>query len=185
MLNEQQFYLFSQILTGQTGDQPYSDTSPYGECSLAHIYPSGELLYFWNGKNIEKLHEGQWPNLCDNWANGRAPLLKHPITDLGQTNISPCTCSLPSKNRLGRFVTEIKSKQDFKRLSFPFWPIPNCNTTVSINFFKIIWTCNLWVGHILQAKTSFVIYLAELANQPYNLCKAFILNFVWLWRSQI
>ena len=34
MLNEQQFYLFGQIQTSQTGGQPYSDTFPYGECSL-------------------------------------------------------------------------------------------------------------------------------------------------------
>ena len=34
MLNEQQFYLFGQIETSQTGSQLYSDTSPYGECSL-------------------------------------------------------------------------------------------------------------------------------------------------------
>ena len=27
MLNEQQFYLFGQIQTSQTGSQPYSDTS--------------------------------------------------------------------------------------------------------------------------------------------------------------
>ena len=35
MLNEQQFYLFGQIQTNQTGGQLYSDTFPYGECSLA------------------------------------------------------------------------------------------------------------------------------------------------------
>ena len=35
MLNEQQFYLFGQIQTCQTGSQPYSDTSPYFECFLA------------------------------------------------------------------------------------------------------------------------------------------------------
>ena len=33
LLNEQQLYLFGQILTSQTGGQLYSDTSPYGECS--------------------------------------------------------------------------------------------------------------------------------------------------------
>ena len=27
-------YLFGQIQTSQTGGQPYSDTSPYGESSL-------------------------------------------------------------------------------------------------------------------------------------------------------
>ena len=34
MLNEQQFYYFGQIQTSQTGGEPYSDTSRYGECSL-------------------------------------------------------------------------------------------------------------------------------------------------------
>ena len=34
MMNEQRFYLFGQIKTSQTGGQPYSDTSPNGECSL-------------------------------------------------------------------------------------------------------------------------------------------------------
>ena len=34
MLNEQQIYLFGQIQTSQTGGKPYSDTTPYGECSL-------------------------------------------------------------------------------------------------------------------------------------------------------
>ena len=34
-LNEQQFYLFGQTQTSQTGGQPYSsDTFPNGECSL-------------------------------------------------------------------------------------------------------------------------------------------------------
>ena len=37
-LNEQQFYLFGQIQTSQPGGQPYSYTSPYGECSLAKSY---------------------------------------------------------------------------------------------------------------------------------------------------
>ena len=37
MLNEQQFYFFGQILISQTGGQPYSDTSPYGEYSLINI----------------------------------------------------------------------------------------------------------------------------------------------------
>ena len=31
MMNEQQFYLFGKIQTSQTGGQPYSDTSPYGD----------------------------------------------------------------------------------------------------------------------------------------------------------
>ena len=34
MLNKQQYYLFGQIQTSQTGGQPYSDTSPYGESSV-------------------------------------------------------------------------------------------------------------------------------------------------------
>ena len=34
MLNKRQLYLFGQIQTSQTGGQPYSDTFPYGECSL-------------------------------------------------------------------------------------------------------------------------------------------------------
>ena len=36
-LNEQQIYLFRQIQTSQTGGHLYSDTSPYGECSLTCI----------------------------------------------------------------------------------------------------------------------------------------------------
>ena len=38
--NKQQFYLFGQIETSQTGGQPYSDASPYGECSLRWTRPS-------------------------------------------------------------------------------------------------------------------------------------------------
>ena len=38
MLNEQQIYLFGQIQTSQTGYQLYSDTSPYGECSLVRHF---------------------------------------------------------------------------------------------------------------------------------------------------
>ena len=34
MLNEQQFYVFGKIQTSQIGGQLYSDTSPYGKCSL-------------------------------------------------------------------------------------------------------------------------------------------------------
>ena len=34
MLDEQQFYLFGQIQTSQTGGQLYSDPSAYGACSL-------------------------------------------------------------------------------------------------------------------------------------------------------
>ena len=34
MLNKQEFYLLGQIQTSQKGVQPYSDSSPYGECSL-------------------------------------------------------------------------------------------------------------------------------------------------------
>ena len=33
-LNEQQSYLFGQVLTRQTGGQLYSDTSPHGKCSM-------------------------------------------------------------------------------------------------------------------------------------------------------
>ena len=36
-LNEQQFYLLGQIQISQTGGQPYSVTSPYGQSSLAHV----------------------------------------------------------------------------------------------------------------------------------------------------
>ena len=39
MLNEQQFYLFGEIQTSQTGGQPYTGTSPYGECSLLQPNP--------------------------------------------------------------------------------------------------------------------------------------------------
>ena len=35
MLNEQQFNIFGQIQTSQTGGQPYIYTSPYGKWSLA------------------------------------------------------------------------------------------------------------------------------------------------------
>ena len=34
MLNEKLFYFFGQIPTSQTGGEPYSDTTAYGECSL-------------------------------------------------------------------------------------------------------------------------------------------------------
>ena len=37
LLNGQLLYLFGQIQTSQTGGQPYSDTSPYGECSLSKV----------------------------------------------------------------------------------------------------------------------------------------------------
>ena len=37
MLNKQQLYLFGRIQTRQTGDQRYSDTSTYGECSRANL----------------------------------------------------------------------------------------------------------------------------------------------------
>ena len=36
MLN--QFYLLGQTQISQTGGQSFSDTSPYGECSLANVY---------------------------------------------------------------------------------------------------------------------------------------------------
>ena len=41
MLNEQQFYLFSQILASQTVAQLYSDSSPYWEWSLSY-----QISYF-------------------------------------------------------------------------------------------------------------------------------------------
>ena len=41
-LNFQQFYLIGQIQTSQTGGQPNSDTSPYGESSLH--YPWNALV---------------------------------------------------------------------------------------------------------------------------------------------
>ena len=37
MLIEQQFHLFGQIKNSQTRGQLYSDTSPYGECSLTQV----------------------------------------------------------------------------------------------------------------------------------------------------
>ena len=37
MLTWQQVYLSGQIQTSQTSGQPYSDTSPYGECSLDKV----------------------------------------------------------------------------------------------------------------------------------------------------
>ena len=35
LLNKQKFYFFGQIQICQTGGQLYSDSSPYGDCSLA------------------------------------------------------------------------------------------------------------------------------------------------------
>ena len=35
MLTEQQIYLFGQIQTSTTWGKPYSDSTPYNECSLA------------------------------------------------------------------------------------------------------------------------------------------------------
>ena len=37
MLNEQQLYFYGQIQTSQTGVQLYTDTSPYGQCSLTQL----------------------------------------------------------------------------------------------------------------------------------------------------
>ena len=34
MLSWQHIYLFGQVQTSQTGDQPNNEISPYGECSL-------------------------------------------------------------------------------------------------------------------------------------------------------
>ena len=39
MSNEQPFYLLGKIQISQKGSQPYSDTSPYGECSLMRRLP--------------------------------------------------------------------------------------------------------------------------------------------------
>ena len=46
MLNYSQLYLFGQIQTGQTGGQPYSDTSPYDECSLPKVYLREDAIGF-------------------------------------------------------------------------------------------------------------------------------------------
>ena len=43
MLNEQQFYLFGQIQTSQTGGQPYNDIPPI-ESVLSAPTKSGETL---------------------------------------------------------------------------------------------------------------------------------------------
>ena len=45
MLNEQQFCLFGQIQISQTGGQPYSDTSTYGECSLPVPEPVFHFIF--------------------------------------------------------------------------------------------------------------------------------------------
>ena len=37
MFNQQQLDSFGQIQISQTGGKPYSDTSPYGECSLKKV----------------------------------------------------------------------------------------------------------------------------------------------------
>ena len=37
MLKCKLFYLFGPIQTSQTGGQLYSDTAPYGECSLINV----------------------------------------------------------------------------------------------------------------------------------------------------
>ena len=43
MLNEQQFYLFGQIQTSQTGGQPYCDASSCDEGSLPGSLPIFEV----------------------------------------------------------------------------------------------------------------------------------------------
>ena len=51
MLNVQQFDLFGQIQTSQTGGRPFSDTPPPMVCSL--IYPSVQgTFHHHNGQNI-------------------------------------------------------------------------------------------------------------------------------------
>ena len=46
MLNYQQFYLFGQIQTSQTGGQLYSVTSPDGQYSLKKaLYLEGSVQY--------------------------------------------------------------------------------------------------------------------------------------------
>ena len=40
----QQFYLFRQTQTSQTGGQPYSDTSTYAECSLPNSNQNARVL---------------------------------------------------------------------------------------------------------------------------------------------
>ena len=44
-VDEQQFYLSGEIQTSQTGGQPFSDTSSYGECSLVVLH---FIYLFWN-----------------------------------------------------------------------------------------------------------------------------------------
>ena len=48
MWNEQQFSLYGTIQTSQTGGQPYSDTSSYGEWSLAVSLFIGLFGYNWS-----------------------------------------------------------------------------------------------------------------------------------------
>ena len=55
MLNEQQFCLFGQIQISQTGGQPYSDTSTYGECSLPVPEPVFHFIF-----GLFKRHYNKW-----------------------------------------------------------------------------------------------------------------------------
>ena len=61
----QQFYLFGQIHTSQTGSQPYSGTSPYGECSLRRAklgHCKGIVAKIINDFERSTFHFRQTPN---------------------------------------------------------------------------------------------------------------------------
>ena len=62
MLNEEQFNLFSQIQTSQTGGQPYSDTSPY----LWWVFTDLGI-----GNQIAPHLEAVWPDLAIYWTLGK------------------------------------------------------------------------------------------------------------------
>ena len=47
--NEQQFYLFGQIQTSQTGGQPYSDTSPSVSGLCLKLVFTANLVYLQEG----------------------------------------------------------------------------------------------------------------------------------------
>ena len=54
-MNNTQFYLFGQIQTSQAGGQPYSDTSPYGECSAEEVSLCLMCLAFFIEKYFAKI----------------------------------------------------------------------------------------------------------------------------------
>ena len=58
MLIKHQFYLFGRIQTSQTGGQPYSDTSPYGEFCLEEVTNWAKEAW----ERQKKL--SQWPEIC-------------------------------------------------------------------------------------------------------------------------